>query len=253
MKVTLFLDKTIDQNASYYFEKAKKARRKRDGALETVERAKKKLIIVQAEKPEQEKKVLRKKEWFEKFHWFFSSEGFLCIGGRDAATNDIIMKKHTEPHDLAFHTTMAGSPFFVIKSDGKDIGKSTIEECAQATGVYSRAWKLGVATADVFYVKPEQVSKTAESGEYLPRGSFMIRGQSTILHVALRAAIGMRKDGVVIGGPVSAVLAHSEKSVVVTQGDMKMSDVAKKIKSRIGGGEIDEIIRFLPGKGKVEK
>ena len=29
------------------------------------------------------------KEWYEKFRWFYSSEGFLCIGGRDSTTNDI--------------------------------------------------------------------------------------------------------------------------------------------------------------------
>ena len=45
-----------------------------------------------------EKKLERKKsrEWFEKFHWFYTSEGFLCIGGRDSTSNEIIIKKHTD-------------------------------------------------------------------------------------------------------------------------------------------------------------
>ena len=63
------------------------------------------------------------KKWYEKFRWFYSSERFLCIGGRDATTNETVIKKHTGAHDLVFHTAMTGSPFFVIQSGGKKIGE----------------------------------------------------------------------------------------------------------------------------------
>ena len=52
----------------------------------------------------------KKREWYEKFHWFFSSEGFLCVGGKDATSNEVIIKKHLEKNDLVLHTDMAGSP-----------------------------------------------------------------------------------------------------------------------------------------------
>ena len=103
--------------------------------------------------------ITRKKKWYEKFRWFVSSEGFLCIGGRDATTNDILVKKHMEKGDLVFHTQLAGSPFFIIKSEGKKIGKKTIEEAAQATASYSRAWKHGFTVTEVYYITPEQVKK----------------------------------------------------------------------------------------------
>ncbi len=191
---------------------------------------------------------MRKKEWYEKFRWFTSSDGFLCIGGRDATTNEIIVKKHTDPNDLVLHTDMAGSPFFVIKSENKEIPQSTIEEAAQATAVYSRAWRLGLSTLEVFYVKPEQVSKTTQSGEYMARGAFMIRGKTNYLRPKLEAAVGMTKDGVIMGGPPSAVKNNCEKYVLVTQGNSKASDAAKLVRKKIGG-ELDDIIAALPSGG----
>ena len=122
-EVTLNINKSIEQNTAIYYEKAKKAKKKLKGALQALETSRKKLEelnkkrIEKLEKIEEEtsKKVEQeKKEWYEKFRWFYSSEGFLCIGGRDATTNEIIIKKHTEKDDLVFHTKIEGSPFFVI-------------------------------------------------------------------------------------------------------------------------------------------
>ncbi|MBT3813972.1 DUF814 domain-containing protein, partial [Candidatus Woesearchaeota archaeon] len=181
MEIEIDLTKSVDENAGTYFNLAKKAKKKIEGAKKAVEVSKKKLEKLQKDEDkfmEVETKKLekkeRKKEWYEKFHWFVSSEDFLCVGGKDATSNEIIVKKHTDKDDLVFHTEMAGSPFFIVKN-GQSAKEETINEAAQATGVYSRAWKLGHTTADVFYVKPEQVSKEAQSGEYMSKGSFMVR------------------------------------------------------------------------------
>jgi len=268
MKIVLDIKKSIDQNASVYFEKAKKAKKKLKGAVEALEKTKKQLKklekLVAAETKAESKKAKvkeRKKEWYEKFRWFISSDGFLCIGGRDATTNDIIIKKHVEEGDLILHTDMAGSPFFVIKSEGKKIPKSTIEEAGQATAVYSKAWKLGLSTLEVFYVKPEQVSKTAQPGEYMAKGAFMIRGKTNYLKPKLEVSIGIVKEGAVnlgaaskgmegavMGGPLNAVKKNCDKSVNIIQGRAKASDTAKKIRAKIGG-ELDDIISVLPAGG----
>ncbi len=253
MKIKLFLDKSVEQNAEIYFEKAKKSKKKVKGAIEIVEKTKKKLKRLQKkelelkQQQEKEQKPKRKKEWYEKFRWFHSSEGFLCIGGRDATTNEIVVKKHTDPTDLVFHTDIAGSPFFIIKTQGKKPGKATIEETAQATASYSRAWKLGVASLDVFYVKPDQVTKETKAGEYMPKGSFMVYGKRNNLTVDIGIAIGI-KDNIIIGGPVNAVKANAEKHIIINQGNKKASDIAKKIRAKIGG-ELDDIIRMLPAGG----
>ena len=52
--------------------------------------------LIRKKRRKKTEKKNRKQEWYEKFHWFFSSEDFLCIGGKDATSNEIIIKKHTE-------------------------------------------------------------------------------------------------------------------------------------------------------------
>lgn len=252
MEVEINLDKSVEQNAEIYFEKAKKAKKKLEGALKALENSKKKLEDLEKEKEKEiekikeVKKVVRKKEWYEKFHWFVSSEGFLCIGGRDATSNEIVIKKHSESGDIVLHTDMAGSPFFVVK-EGEKASEETLKEAAQATASYSKAWKLGLGVLDVFYVKPEQVTKKAKSGEFMPKGAFMVYGKTKYFRPRLEMAIGI-KDGSIVGGPVSAVKKNAEKFVIVLPGKHKKSDMAKKIRKKIGG-DLDEIIKFLPTGG----
>ena len=56
-----------------------------------------------------------KKQWFEKFRWFKSSDGYIVVGGKDASSNEIIVKKHLEKNDLYFHTELRGAPSTVPK------------------------------------------------------------------------------------------------------------------------------------------
>src|SRR3989344_4646293 len=169
MTIDIYLEKSVDQNAGFYYEKAKHARKKMDGALVALEKTKQKLSVLEKEKESilakldsehQKQQSHRKKEWYEKFHWFFSSEGFLCIGGKDATSNEVVVKLHMDKDDIVIHTEAPGSPFFVIKN-GQNATDKTIAEVAQAAASYSKAWKSGVTKVDVFYVKPEQVSKKA--------------------------------------------------------------------------------------------
>ena len=251
MKITLSLNKTTQQNASSYFDKAKKLKKKLEGAKTALIVSKEKMQVKEKEeKPAvKKKKIIRKTEWYEKFRWFFSSEGFLCIGGRDATTNEIVIKKYTEKDDIVFHTDMAGSPFFVIKTDGKKPGEKTMNETAQATASYAKAWDKGLTMLEVFYVNPDQVSKEAQSGEFMAKGSFMIRGKTNYLQPELRIAIGI-KEGEIIGGPVEAVKSNAEKYVGIVPGNEKSSDMAKKIKKELGfEGSLDDIIRFIPAGG----
>ena len=260
VKLVLDLTKSIDENAAVYFEKAKKIKKKIEGAeaafkenlkkLKELELKKEKLELEQSKK-EQSKE--RKKEWYEKFRWFVSSEGFLAIGGRDATSNEVVIKKHTDANDLVFHTDMAGSPFFVVKNDGKNIGEKTKEEAADATCTFSRAWKLGLQTTSVFYVNPDQVSKKTKAGEFMGKGAFMIYGKTSYIENKINLAIGITASQQVMAGPLDAIKKNCEKYVALIQGDEKVSSVAKYIQYNIGGS-LDEIIRALPSGGfKVKK
>ena len=251
MKIDIYTDKSVEQNASIYFEKAKKAKKKMEGAKEALEKTKKKLEALRkekeviVEKKEKEKEIKKtKKEWFENFRWFYSSDGFLVIGGRDATTNEIIIKKHTDKDDFVFHTDIAGSPFVIVKAEKKKIPKKTIEEAAEFTASFSRAWKLGIPFTEVYYILPEQVSKKAQAGEYLVKGAFMIYGKKNYLSSKINVAIGLYK-GRVMSGPVSAVKKHCKDFYIIEQGDEKPSSIAKEINKKFNV-ELDDIIRALP-------
>src|SRR3989344_3862761 len=242
MEVEFNLTQSVDENAGHYFELSKKNKKKLEGAKKALEDSQKELLklqqqgekfLVEEEKKQQKKD--RSREWYEKFHWFVSSNGFLCIGGKDSTSNEIIIKKHLESEDLVLHTDMAGSPFFIIKN-GQQAPEETIQEAAQAVAVYSKAWKLGHSIADVFYVNPEQVTKEAKSGEYVGKGSFMIYGKTNYLHPPLEYAIGPVETEI-IGGPLTAIEKKTKNIVIVIPGSEKKSALAKKIRAKLNDGE----------------
>src|SRR3989344_611937 len=263
MQLEIDLQKSVDENASTYFELAKKAKKKLHGAKDALEDSKKKLQkllkeenkFLAEEQARQEEKLRtanRKREWYEKFHWFISSDEFLCIGGKDATSNEIIIKKHMEKDDLVFHTKAPGSPFFLIKN-GQTAPQTTIDECAQAVAVYSKAWKMGHTIADIFHVNPDQVTKETKSGEFMGKGSFMIYGKTTTLNPKLEYAIGLLNDQI-IAGPPTAIQKHTTQFFIIIPGDEKKSDLAKTLKHKLGAGNLDDLITFLPaGGGEIKK
>ncbi len=255
MKITLSLSKSVQENANLYFEKAKKYKKKIEGARASVERLqaqldtieqKKEQLIKELEEKQRKKAVPRRElHWFEKFRWFRSSEGFLCIGGRDAGTNEAVVKKHADKGDLVFHTEAPGSPFFVVKAGGKDVGAQTIKETAEAAASYSRAWRMAISAVDAYHVNPDQLSKEPQSGEYLSKGAFVVRGKRHMMTAKLGLAVGITEDNLVMGGPLSAVKTHCKTTITIMLGEDRPSDAAKKI-AKVLQVDVDDVLRVLP-------
>lgn len=257
-KIILDITKNIEKNAEVYFNKSKKAKKKLEKTIKAIKRLKKKKQAIdekhqqqEQEKQQKEKRAQIEKEWYEKFHWFISSEGFLVIGGRDATSNEIVIKKHTNPKDIVFHTDAPGSPFFVIQTKGKTPKSITLKETAIATASYSKAWKLGLTTLDVFSVAPEQVTKQTQAGEYMPKGAFMIYGKKKYFRPIIGLAIGI-KDDKVMAAPLTAIKKYCKKYIEIQTGKAKKSELAKKIRKLIGG-TIDEIVSVIPSGGSELK
>ncbi len=264
MELKLYLNKNVEENASRYFEEGKKARKKIDGVKRTLNEFSTKKVKKEEAKVSVKRLVSSKKRWYEKFRWFITSEGFLVIGGRDATSNEIVVKKHTEEGDVVFHTDMAGSPFIIIKPKNKDdvkeilgeefvqaseVGDASMVEAASYCFAHSRSWKLGLQTADVFHVKPEQCVK--ESG--LAKGSFMIRGETKYVDPVTDYGVGIIGEHVV-GGPLSTVSKWSKVIVQIEQGKDKSSAVAKLIRTKFMkeleiDASVDDIINVLPAGG----
>ncbi len=247
MKITINIHKSVQENAAYYYERGKRSKKKIEGAERAYRETLKKIENVELKKQQQVEKIERKKQWFEKFRWYVSSEGRLVIGGRDATTNDIIIKKYLEQNDLVFHTQLKGSPFVVIKTEGAKPTQEEKEEAAIFCASNSKQWSANISLADVYYIKPEQVKK--EFG--LPKGSFMIYGERTYMKAPLELAVGVFQDNRVMCGPLNAVKKQCRQVLGIKQGSVKKSDAAKKIRyffHQKGKVDIavDDIMQALP-------
>ncbi|HII00871.1 TPA: fibronectin-binding domain-containing protein [Methanosarcinaceae archaeon] len=244
MIVNLDIRKTVPQNAQEYYEKVKKLSKKKDGAIRAIEDTKKAMEKRPAKAAKAGRRVLarRKKHWYDRFRWFVSSDGFLVVGGRDADTNEDIFKKYMEKRDIVFHTQTPGAPLTVIKTGGKEVPETTLQETAQFAVSYSSLWKAGHFSGDCYWIKSEQVTKTPESGEYLKKGAFVIRGERNYFKdVPLGIAVGLELKGEtrVIGGPVSAVRKHGDYILEAVPGKFNQNDISKKI-YRIYADELND-------------
>ena len=237
--ISINIDLTVPQNSQTYYDKAKKVQSKKDGALKAIEDTKRMMAkAMPQEKPADAQRPVvkmkpRKPKWYEKYRWFFTSDGFLVIAGRDADQNEELVKKYMDKKDIFFHAQAFGAPITIVKTEGREITEETLAEVAQFAVSYSSVWKSGQSSGDCFWVRPEQVSKTPESGEYVAKGAFIVRGERNyVRNVETRAASGIRFDETgcyVIGGPVAAVKARAKYSVVVEPGEFSQGDIAKKI------------------------
>ena len=103
MHIEINLNKSVDENAGIYYDKAKKARKKLEGAKATVEKYQLELENLQGKEAQFQEKETQKEhkkaikqenlKWYSKFHNFQSSEGFVCVGGRDATQNEILINQ----------------------------------------------------------------------------------------------------------------------------------------------------------------
>ena len=218
---------------------------------------------------------LESKQWYERYRWFVTSDGYLVIGGRDASSNSAIIRKYMTDNDIIFHAEIHGSPFFLVKNvnnqEKQDSGY--VEEAAQATVSFSRAWKDGLSSGDAYWVFPNQVKKGAPTGQFLPKGSFVIEGKRNFCRgIELKLSIGLvqiEKKYSIVCGPLNAVRKRSLVFTSLLPGGTDSMNLAKKVKSEFVRAisefdqslaeyckkiSLDEFIRMLPtGQSKIER
>ncbi|MDG6916396.1 MAG: NFACT family protein [Nitrososphaerota archaeon] len=243
--------------ASALYDRAKELESKSLRSLETAAKLEKKAAKAPpATAPRGRTLARRRGEWYEKFRWFFTVEGKLAVGGRDAQTNSALLSRHLDSNDTVFHADLFGSPFFILKGGDRQ-SEEEAREVAQATVAFSSAWKTGLGSADAYWVAPDQVSSAAPSGEYLPRGSFVIRGRKNFIsRLIVEVAVGLDQEGRVMAGPEDSVRRRCPRYVVLRPHNEKSSETAKRVLRDLGsdsrGPTLDEVQRALPaGGGKV--
>ena len=272
-------DENVRKVSSLLYVRAKEMER----GSETIDKARLKILeeieILKRKTNVAEKKMSIKeqksKEWFERYRWFITSEGLLVIGGRDASSNSAIIRKHMTEQDVVFHAEIHGSPFFLIKNIGineLEINKNSqsLQEGAMATVSFSRAWKDGLSSADAYWVYPNQVKKGAPTGQFLPKGSFVIEGKRNFVKgLEMKLSIGVSKENnnnyKIICGPLESVKSKCIIYTILLPGTIDPMIGAKKIKTELINNSqndsdmaeylkkisLDDIIRVLPS-GKIK-
>lgn len=197
------------------------------------------------------------KEWYERYRWFVTIDGVLAIGGRDASSNSALIRKHLTEDDIVFHAEVHGSPFFIVKNAAKSAREGkidpTLQQVAKATVSFSSAWKNGLSSADAYWVMSEQIKKGAPTGQFLPKGSFVIEGKRNYLKgVEIRLAIGivrLEDKETLVCGPEESIKKRTIFYAVLLQGGMDPMTAAKKCKSEFvkiaGDAEVAETIKRI--------
>jgi predicted ribosome quality control (RQC) complex YloA/Tae2 family protein len=281
--VLLELDATVYQNAQRYFEAARKQKNKTSGAVNALEETQRQLKKARKneEKQQASGKLNRlkrsKRMWFEQHRWGMVEGGHLLIGGKDAKGNDAVVKKHLAGDDMYLHADLHGAPScslrasqgFVLeehrpahlpadvpayrlvdKLQDAIITDLQLEQAATMALCWSRAWNGGGAHGTVYSVKPAQVSKSAQTGEFVGKGAFVIRGQRTwYKDMDVRIGIGIiAVNGVplVVSGTPAFVTSICTRYAVLAPGMTKKEQVANAI-YKTTGLSTDDLLSVLPG------
>ena len=282
-QVMLELDATVHQNAQRYFESARKQKNKTSGAVEALAETERKLK--RARKSEAKQKASgklnrlkrSKRMWFEQHRWGMIEGGHLLVGGKDAKGNDSVVKKHLSNEDMYLHADLHGAPSCSLRSsqgfaleerrpahlppdipayrlvdklEDTALTKDKLQQAAVLALSWSRAWNGGGAHGTVYSVKPAQVSKSAQTGEFVGKGAFVIRGQRTwYKDMDVRIGIGIiAVNGVpmVVSGTPAHILSVCQRYAILSPGLTKKDQLANKI-YRNTGLSTDDLLSVLPG------
>lgn len=221
-------------SAQELFEEAKRVQSKFAGAVNAIAQAEEKRAKLVAAPVHPSSGALspadgarhRRQLWFERFRWFISSEGAIVIAGRDASTNDLVVRRNLKDGDLYVHADLHGAASVVVKhaAPGEPpVGDITLREAGQWAVAFSKAWRAGLASAEAFWVESEKVSKKAASGEFVARGAWVIHGTKHPLRdLPLELGLGtIDYHGAVLwmAAPPSALRARGKVLALLTPGE----------------------------------
>ena len=284
--VTLDPAAGVEKNADRLYQEAKRIEDKQEGARAAIENTREDLEAVKQRRDEWEAEpepefeedddedvdwlsrasipIRHQEQWYERFRWFRTSEGFLVLGGRDAGQNEELVKKYMDRYDRFFHSQAHGGPITVLKTSEPSEPSNDIEvperdkrQAATFAVACSSVWKDGRGAGDAYMVSPDQVSKTPESGEYLEKGGFAVRGDRTYfrdLPVEWAVGITCEPNTRVLGGPTDAVRDQVETLVEIEPGRYAQGDAAKRIYREFRERFADQsFVRKVASPGEIQK
>lgn len=178
-------------NAREYFDQKRVASKKEEKTLQASSKALKsteqKINRDLQRGLKHEKAVLRpvrKQQWFEKYIWFISSDGYLVLAGKDALQSELLYKRYFKRGDVYVFADFKGASPVIVRNKVQDanapIPPSTLSQAGTLTVSLSAAWD-SKAGASPWWVSASQVSKSALTGGFLPVGEFGVTGEKHFL------------------------------------------------------------------------
>lgn len=250
--VTLDWTKGIDANASDLYQKGKDVGEKATRAEDALKQSRDELARLQKGIDKEralaaERAQPTKQFWFERYKWFVTTGGRLVIAGRDAHSNDNIVKKHLKDGDLYAHADVHGAPSVIVK-DGAKASEVELRQACLFALAQSKAWVAALSEGGAFWVYPDQVSKTPNPGEFVPRGAFIVRGKRNYeYHLPMELAIGeVEHEGArkIMCGPTEC-FRDCTKYIVVRPGKPKSGRRTNEIAKMFEVPE-EEVSRIVP-------
>ena len=287
--VWINIENSAQLNAQVYFSKSKKVKDKSEGAREALLESER--LLKKAKKNETKRKekdqvtVIKraKRFWFERFRWTIIDGMHIFVGGRDAKSNDSLIKKHMRSGDLYFHADLHGAascisklkigfepdnnpPPYLTKGvnayrirdsmENTEFSETAKLQSANMALIWSRGWAGGGGAGTSFWVKPGQVSKTAETGEFVAKGAFIVRGnRNWIKDLEMKMAIGLiciNGIPLLLGGTSEIVSSLCERWAEIQPSNQKKEKLANQI-SKNTGLVTDDILPILPGPCEIKE
>lgn len=243
-RVLIDLRKTAYANASSYFDKRIAISEK----LKRTESQEKEVIRKVDKEAQKNKKTAsmtiqekRKTWWFERFHWFITTENYLVIAGRDKIQNDVLVKHYLKKDDIYLHADIQGAASVIIKNPStKPVSPISIQQAAEFAVSRSSAWKSN-EPCKCFWVYANQVKKIIPGAQQAPVGAFYIVGEKNYITMTL-PQMGL---GILFHVTEQHVNAHIDERKVRVESDVeKEEEVTEEKIAPISSEEIQNELAF---------
>ncbi|CUS49604.1 LAQU0S24e00122g1_1 [Lachancea quebecensis] len=183
------VDATIDlalsayANASNYFnikksnvEKQKKVEKNAQKALKNIEQRIEKDLKKKLKESHDVLNKTRKPYFFEKFHWFISSEGFLVLMGKSGIESDQIYSKYIHANDI-FVSNNFDTHVWIKNPDETEVPPNTLMQAGIMCMSASPAWSKKIQSSAWWCFAKELSKFDNYGGEVLPAGTFRLKDE----------------------------------------------------------------------------
>ncbi|ANB14677.1 Tae2p [Sugiyamaella lignohabitans] len=189
VKVEIDITLSAWANSRKYFEVKKTAVAKQERTLQQADQAyksaEKKIkrdlkMALEKEKGQQHTlHAIRETYWFEKFYWFLSSDGYLCIGGRDSFQNELLLRRYFKKNDIYVHCDVGGASVVIIKNhiaDSREVPPATLTQAGVLSVATSKAWDSKMVTS-AWWATRDQIPRLTPEGDIVRSDLIIVTGE----------------------------------------------------------------------------